>query len=70
MIIKDKNFDNLIITEKDTITDALIKINENSHKCLIVINNKKILKGTITDGNKKRSFKRIQINRLCIEDIK
>ena len=56
MKIIDKNFDNLIITEKETIKDALIKINENYHKCLIVINNKRILKGTITDGNIRRGL--------------
>ena len=56
MKIINKNFDNLIITEKETIKDALIKINENYHKCLIVINNKKILKGTITDGNIRRGL--------------
>ena len=56
MKIINKNFNNLIITEKETIKDALIKINENYHKCLIVINNKKILKGTITDGNIRRGL--------------
>ena len=58
MKIKDKNFENLIITEKETIKEALIKINKNYHKCLIVINNKRILKGTITDGNIRRGLLR------------
>jgi len=58
MQITNKNFENLMITEKETIKDALIKINENYHKCLIVINNKKILKGTITDGNIRRGLLR------------
>ena len=58
MKIKDKNFENLIITEKETIKEALIKINRNYHKCLIVIDNKRTLKGTITDGNIRRGLLR------------
>ena len=68
MKIKDKNFENLIITEKETIKEALIKINRNYHKCLIVIDNKRTLKGTITDGNIRRGLLRgCQINRPCSE---
>ena len=52
--IKDLN--NLLITEKETIKDALIKINNNNHKCLIVVNKKNQLKGTITDGNIRRGL--------------
>ena len=35
MKIINKNFNNLIITEKETIKDALIKINEKLQKLLI-----------------------------------
>ena len=50
---KKKNF---TITEYKTIREALIKINKNLHKCLIVVDKNNKLKGTITDGNIRRAF--------------
>ena len=47
---------NLKINENGTIRDSLIKINSNLQKCLIVVNKKNELKGTITDGNIRRAF--------------
>ncbi len=47
---------NLTITEDRTIKDALIKINKNLQKCLIVVDKKNRLKGAITDGNIRRGF--------------
>ena len=52
-IEKNKNF---TITENKTIKEALIKINKNLHKCLIVVDKNNKLKGTITDGNIRRAF--------------
>ena len=52
-IEKNKNF---TITEHKTIKEALIKINKNLHKCLIVVDKNNKLKGTITDGNIRRAF--------------
>tara|TARA_X000000950_G_C13914652_1_gene660382 strand:- start:3223 stop:4326 length:1104 start_codon:yes stop_codon:yes gene_type:complete len=56
MMIDSKKIENLIITEKESIKDALIKINNNNHKCLIVVNKKNHLKGTVTDGNIRRGL--------------
>lgn len=47
---------NLTITLEETIKDALIKINNNLQKCLIVIDKNNKLKGTLTDGNIRRGF--------------
>ncbi len=47
---------NLTITGDKTIKDALIKINNNLQKCLIVVDKKNKLKGAITDGNIRRGF--------------
>ena len=49
---------NLKINENGTIRDSLIKINSNLQKCLIVVNKKNELKGTITDGNIRRGLLR------------
>ena len=46
----------LTITEDKTIKDALIKINKNLQKCLIVVDKNNTLKGAITDGNIRRGF--------------
>ena len=46
----------LIITEDKSIRDALIKINKNLQKCLIVVDRSNRLKGTITDGNIRRGL--------------
>ena len=47
---------NLTITDDKTIKDALVKINKNLQKCLIVVDKKNKLKGAITDGNIRRGF--------------
>ena len=46
----------LIITEDKSIRDALVKINKNLQKCLIVVDRSNKLKGTITDGNIRRGL--------------
>ena len=47
---------NLTIIEGKSIRDALIKINNNLQKCLIVVDGQNRLKGTITDGNIRRGL--------------
>ena len=51
-----KQKENLVITPDKTIRDALIKINLNHEKCLIVIDKTKKLKGIISDGNIRRGL--------------
>ena len=46
----------LKITEDKTIKDALLRINQNLQKCLIVVDKKSKLKGTISDGNIRRGL--------------
>ena len=48
--------DLLIITSDKTIREALIKINLNHQKCLIVVDRVKKLKGIISDGNIRRGL--------------
>ena len=51
-----KQKENLVITPDKSIRDALVKINLNHLKCLAVIDEKKRLKGTISDGNIRRGL--------------
>ena len=44
------------IKSNDTIKDALLILNQNYHKCLLVINNEDIIEGTLTDGDIRRAF--------------
>jgi dTDP-glucose pyrophosphorylase/CBS domain-containing protein len=44
------------IKSNDTIKDALFILNQNHHKCLLVINNEDIIEGTLTDGDIRRAF--------------
>ena len=46
----------LTITEDKSIKDALIKINDNRQKCLVVVDKFNKLKGTISDGNIRRGL--------------
>ena len=44
------------ITDEKSIRDALVKINKNLQKCLIVVDKSNKLKGAITDGNIRRGL--------------
>ncbi len=54
----EKQKNNLKINENGTIRDSLVKINSNLQKCLIVVNKRNELKGTISDGNIRRGLLR------------
>jgi dTDP-glucose pyrophosphorylase len=55
--ILNKNHKNyLVITPDKTIRDALVKINLNRQKCLIVVDKVQKLKGIISDGNIRRGL--------------
>ncbi len=47
---------NILITTNNTIKETLSKLQKSSLKCLIVINQKKILLGTINDGDIRRAL--------------
>lgn len=47
---------NILVKEKITIRDAMKTLNKNAEKCLIVVNEKKKLLGTLTDGDIRKSI--------------
>ena len=47
---------NYLIQEYKTIKEALIKLENNKSKCLIVIDKRSVLKGTLTDGDIRRAM--------------
>lgn len=49
MVIQDK--EKFLIDEENTIETALFKIENNNHRCLIVLNANKKVVGTISDGD-------------------
>ena len=55
-LLTDKEKSLLTITENKTIKDALIKINLNMQKCIIVVDKLNRLKGAISDGNIRRAL--------------
>ena len=55
-LLTDKEKSLLTITENKTIKDALIKINLNLQKCIIVVDKLNRLKGAISDGNIRRAL--------------
>lgn len=55
-IIKSTNFHNYICFETDTLLDALLKIEKNSHRCAIVIDNRFKVVGTISDGDARKAL--------------
>jgi dTDP-glucose pyrophosphorylase/CBS domain-containing protein len=44
------------IKSNNTIKQALVLLNQNRYKCLLVINNQKNIEGTLTDGDIRRAF--------------
>lgn len=58
-----KKISNFTINLNATIKTALIKLNISSHKCLLVLNDKKKLIGTISDGDiRKELLKNFNLN--------
>lgn len=55
-VIKSDRFHNYICFETDTLLDALLKIEKNSHRCAVVINNKFEVVGTISDGDARKAL--------------
>ena len=53
MLIK-KSIKNFIVFREDTILDALIKIEDNKHGVIFVLDYNGILEGIITDGDFRR----------------
>lgn len=47
-----------LINFKKNIRECLFKLEKNSHKCLVVVNDQKQLKGTVTDGDIRRALLR------------
>ena len=47
---------NLLVTKSTSIGECMQRLNATAEKCLIVTDNKKILLGTITDGDIRRSI--------------
>ena len=47
---------NLIIKENKKIKDALIKLEKNKEKCLIVVNSSNKFIGTLNDGDIRRAL--------------
>tara|TARA_B100000674_G_scaffold469094_1_gene455584 strand:+ start:148 stop:1215 length:1068 start_codon:yes stop_codon:yes gene_type:complete len=52
----EKKFNSYIINENSNIQNALNKLNKNQDKCLIVVDLKSKLLGTLTDGDIRRSL--------------
>ena len=50
------NFKNLLITENQSIRNALERINRSGLKSIIVVSNKNKFKGIITDGDVRRAI--------------
>ena len=46
----------ILIQANSTIQETLVKLQSSSLKCLIVVNKKKILLGTINDGDVRRAI--------------
>ncbi len=58
-----KNNNKLLIGEEETIKRAIIKIKKNGTRTVVVINNKKLLLGTLTEGDiQKALLKNVKIN--------
>ena len=51
-----KNLNKNLISPKHTFKEALKKMEESFYKCLIVVNYKNKLLGTITDGDIRRAI--------------
>ena len=47
---------NYLLHIEKNITESLIKLEKNSEKCLIIVDSKNILKGTLTDGDVRRAL--------------
>ena len=47
---------NLTVNEKTLIKSAMIRLSKSAKKCLVVLNKKNDLLGTITDGDIRRAF--------------
>jgi len=52
----DLKYKNYLISENSTIKNAINLLNKNKDKCLIVVDKKNTLKGTITDGDIRRAL--------------
>ena len=60
-----------LINYKKNIRDCLIKLEKNSHKCLVVIDDLKQLKGTVTDGDIRRALlRRANLNAKIINYVR
>lgn len=47
---------NYLLHIEKNIKESLIKLEKNSEKCLIIVDSKNILKGTLTDGDVRRAM--------------
>ena len=50
------NINKILISQSDTIFNAMKKMNMTGHICLLVIDKSKKLKGTISDGDIRRNL--------------
>ncbi len=53
-MIIEKNIADLVVNERDDIRSALIKIDVNKHRSILVVNDEQVLIGVVTDGDVRR----------------
>ena len=56
MIFKFKNWKKIVVSNKLSIKECLLRLNKIGSQILIVCSNKGILRGTITDGDIRRGL--------------
>ena len=49
---------NYLINFKKNIRECLLQLEKNEQKCLVVVNDKKQIRGTLTDGDVRRALLR------------
>lgn len=65
----DNNLNNLLILPEITISEAMIAMNRTSEKCLIVIDSKQKLIGTLSDGDIRKSLLKGKTIKDQVKDI-
>jgi predicted transcriptional regulator len=59
---------NYLINYKKNIRECLLQLEKNEQKCLIVVNDRKQIKGTLTDGDIRRALLRnANLDSKCID---
>lgn len=66
MFTKDK--EKFVIEDENSIEQALLKIENNNHRSLIVLNNKKVV-GTISDGDIRKAMLKHRLFSTPIKEV-